>query len=128
MRKTPTLGERDLWRMLRDGKLHGFKFRRQAPIGPYIADFVCFACRLVIEVDGYFHSLNAERDVRRDEWFRAEAYRVLRLPDRLILNAPEEALRLIRAALTPTGERSATPHPTPFGGHLLPQAGEGTLQ
>ncbi len=122
MRKAPTLGERELWRLLRDRSLEGAKFRRQAPIGPYIVDFVCFARRLVVEVDGYFHSLNAERDARRDAWLTAEGYGVLRLPDRLILNAPEEALRLIRTALSPTGERSATPHPTPFGGHLLPQA------
>jgi very-short-patch-repair endonuclease len=127
MRKTPTLGERELWRLLRDRSLEGAKFRRQAVIGPYIVDFVCFARRLVVEVDGYFHALNADRDARRDAWLAGEGYRILRLPDRLVLNAPEEALRLIRAALSPTSVRSATPHPTPSGGHLLPQAGEGRL-
>src|SRR5580700_1327717 len=123
MRKQPTFGERELWRLLRDGRLQGQKFRRQAPIGRYIVDFVCFAHRLVVEVDGYFHSLNAERDTRRDAWLNAEGYRVLRISDALVGAAPEEAMRLIRAALSPTTERSATPHPTPFRGPPSPPSG-----
>jgi len=100
-----------LWGLLRDRSLEGLKFRRQAPIGPYVADFVCFARRLVVEVDGYFHAFHAERDARRDAWLRREGYRVLRIPDSVVLGHPEEAARLIRAAVAPIGDREATRHP-----------------
>jgi very-short-patch-repair endonuclease len=76
LRTAMTDAERALWRMLRDRKL-GARFRRQAPIGPYIADFVCLERKLVLEVDGGQHA-ESEYDVARDDWFRERGYRVLR--------------------------------------------------
>lgn len=55
----------------------GFKFRRQATIGSYIVDFVCLARKLVIELDGSQHA-ESDRDARRDAWFRARGFEVLR--------------------------------------------------
>lgn len=55
MRHSPADAETRLWRNLRAGRLAGYKFRRQQPLGRYIADFVCFEQRLVIEVDGGQH-------------------------------------------------------------------------
>ena len=55
LRKTMSVPERKLWRELRDRSAAGFRFRRQHPLGPYIADFVCLERRLVIEVDGGQH-------------------------------------------------------------------------
>jgi very-short-patch-repair endonuclease len=75
-----TLGERQLWKALRALKLN---IRRQAPIGPYVVDFVCHASKLVIEVDGYYHSLPDRKiaDATRDAWLNRQGYRVLRVSD-----------------------------------------------
>lgn len=77
MRKEPTDAERALWRLLRDRRFAGYKFRRQVPIGDYIADFVCFSERLIVEADGSQHAESA-RDARRDAWFAAQGFRVRR--------------------------------------------------
>jgi very-short-patch-repair endonuclease len=63
---------------LRAKQLEGLKFRRQEPIGKYIADFACHEKRIVIEVDGGQHSTNKERDRERDNWFKEQGYKVLR--------------------------------------------------
>ena len=61
----------------------GLRFRRQHPIGPYVADLFCPSARLVVELDGYFHSDPARirRDEARTAWLRAAGYRVLRFRD-----------------------------------------------
>lgn len=71
--------ERLLWRLLRDRRLEGLKFRRQVPLGPYVLDFVCLRHRLVIEADGPFH--DPERDAVRDAWLDSKGFRVLRFPN-----------------------------------------------
>ena len=55
LRRDMTLAERRLWDLLRSRQMDGFRFRRQMPIGPYIADFCCLQTRLIIEVDGGQH-------------------------------------------------------------------------
>jgi very-short-patch-repair endonuclease len=55
LRKNATLAEQRLWETLR-GNSTGYKFRRQSPIGRYIADFVCFEARIIVELDGYSHA------------------------------------------------------------------------
>jgi very-short-patch-repair endonuclease len=72
-----TDAERKLWYALRDRRFARFKFRRQVPLGPFIADFVCFEQRLVIEVDGGQHADSA-RDRMRDRWFAANEFHVMR--------------------------------------------------
>ena len=80
LRKEAPLAERLLWAELRKLKLN---IRRQAPIGPYVADFAHHASRVVIEVDGYYHTLEGrpERDARRDEWLKSQGYRVVRISE-----------------------------------------------
>jgi very-short-patch-repair endonuclease len=76
--------EQRLWKELRKPDAH---IRRQAPIGPYIADFVCHARKLVIEVDGEIHERLADvaaRDVARTEWLRTQGYRVVRFTNRQV--------------------------------------------
>lgn len=75
-----TKAERVLWREIRYRQILGRKFRRQAPIGPFIADFLCVECRLVIELDGGQHALAAGRasDAGRDTCLAAQGYIVLR--------------------------------------------------
>ena len=66
-----------LWEALRAKRFAGYKFKRQQPIGAYIVDFVCFARRLVVEVDGSQH-MDSPSDRKRDLWLTAEGFRVLR--------------------------------------------------
>jgi len=85
-----------LWEQLR-GKALGAKFRRQHPIGPYVADFFCSAAKLVLEVDGEAHERGdrPERDRRRDLFLEENGYRVLRIAAADILRD----LEAVRAAI-----------------------------
>jgi len=80
LRRDQTGGERTLWRLLRNLKHDDLRARRQAPIGPYVADFVIFARKLVIEIDGDLHSQPEQQrhDQVRDAWLRSEGFEVLR--------------------------------------------------
>lgn len=64
LRRDMTDAERKLWTALRGSKLNSAKFRRQQPIGPFVADFVCQEHRLIIEADGGQHADNSS-DQRR---------------------------------------------------------------
>ena len=127
LRREPTDAERRLWRSLRLRGFTGHKFRRQVPIGSYIADFVCLDARLVIEVDGSQH-LEEQRvhDVARDAWFREQGFRVLRFWDTEVLTEPDEVDEAIWQALQSNGppdDPAPHPNPPPRGGRG-PEAGE----
>jgi len=64
MRRNPTEAEQKLWLILKDRRFSGFKFRRQVPIGPFIADFVCYSRRLIVELDGSQHAGSAADEHR----------------------------------------------------------------
>ena len=70
--------EAKLWMRLRDRQLSGAKFRRQHPIGPYVVDFCCPDCGLVVELDGGQHADQTARDTVRTRFLEAEGYRVIR--------------------------------------------------
>ena len=76
--------------------MQALKFRRQAPIGPYIVDFLCVAHRLVVEADGSQH-VESERDVVRDAWLARGGYTILRFSNRDILTARASVLATIAA-------------------------------
>jgi len=118
-----TNAERKLWYALRDRRFAGYKFRRQVPVGPYIADFLCYEARLVIEVDGGQHAESA-RDTRRDRWFAQNGFRVLRFWNNEILQNLEGVWTVVFEAL-----EQVTPHPArATRGHPSPARGEGTEQ
>lgn len=100
LRGNATPAERVLWELLRRRAL-GPRFRRQHPLGPFIADFFCCEASLVVEVDGSVHDTERARrhDTDRDAFFAYCGVRVLRLRNDLVLHAPDEALERIRAAL-----------------------------
>ena len=77
MRREPTEAEDRLWQELRGRRLDGIKFRRQVPIGRFVADFVCVEARLVVEIDGSQHA-ESRRDQERDAELKARGFRVLR--------------------------------------------------
>ncbi|WP_245512926.1 endonuclease domain-containing protein [Enterovirga rhinocerotis] len=90
-----------LWRALRDRRFSALKFRRQCPIGRYVADFVCFEARLIVELDGAPHDQPEQRahDEARDRWFRDEGFRVLRFSNDLLLGGGAD---LVLAAILKT--------------------------
>ncbi len=94
MRKNNTPAEKLLWSKLRNS-LTGFKFRRQHAIGPFIADFVCLSCKLVIELDGKVHENQKEYDERRDEYFVNEDYQIIRFKNEEILENTEVVVNQI---------------------------------
>ena len=81
LRKNATTAEEYLWSDLRRKQLGGFKFRRQHPIGPYVADFVCMKARLIVEVDGATHSSDEEieHDRKRTLYLERENWTILRV-------------------------------------------------
>jgi 2-isopropylmalate synthase len=91
MRREMTDAERKLWFLLRDRRLNGAKFRRQAPVGPYIADFVCLRRKLIVEADGGQH-FGSKQDAVRDAWLAGEGYFVVRYSNLDILKNPEGVL------------------------------------
>jgi very-short-patch-repair endonuclease len=100
-RQTMTRAETMLWRALRNHQVDGFGFRRQTPIGPYFADFVCLARKLIVEADGRTHeTADAKvRDDERDAWLRRAGFRVLRFSDDIVIGGLPIVVERIRAAL-----------------------------
>ncbi|MFI5014390.1 MAG: endonuclease domain-containing protein, partial [Hyphomicrobiales bacterium] len=90
-----------VWRELRAKRFGAMKFKRQVPIGPFVADFVCFRARLIIEVDGPMHQrpIQRGRDLRRDAWFRAQGFSVIRISGDEAIGGLDHALDRIQQAL-----------------------------
>ena len=80
LRRQATPPERLLWSRLKRGQVGGYKFRRQHPLGPYIADFYCHEVALVVEIDGSTHSGDRKKsDGIRDAWMDERRIGVLRV-------------------------------------------------
>ncbi len=94
MRREPTDAEARLWSLLRARRFAGFKFRRQVPVGSYIADFVCYSARLIIELDGSQHA-DCARDETRDAYLRGQGFRILRIWNSTLLTEPDTAAQSI---------------------------------
>jgi very-short-patch-repair endonuclease len=94
-----TDAEAKLWYFLRDRRFIRFKFVRQAPIGPYIVDFVCREAKLVVELDGGQHADSA-RDAVRDAYIAEQGYRVVRFWNLDVFANREGVLTLIFRELT----------------------------
>ena len=85
LRKNMTKSEMALWMHVKDG-ISGFKFRRQHPIGLYIADFYCHKAKLIIEVDGSIHNLNDVKllDEKKQRDLEEWGYHVIRFTNKEI--------------------------------------------
>ena len=105
-----TDAELALWRILRSRQLQGFKFRRQHPIGPFVADFVCLERKLVVELDGGHHAQQVEADAERTQYLQGAGFRVIRFWNNDVLTEMDGVAERVLATLTPTP---------------LPPAGEG---
>ena len=114
LRQRMTDAELILWSRIRPRAFPRFRFRRQHPIGPYIADFACPLARMVIEVGGATHSSETERDhdARRDAYIRMQGWNVIRVANNDIYKYLSETLGMIgRLAppVPPHARRSASP-------------------
>ncbi len=84
--------------LLRSRRFLGYRFRRQVPLGPYIADFVCYGRRLIVELYGGQHAENLA-EVRRDEELKRRGFRVLRIWNNELTTNEDSVLEAILAAL-----------------------------
>jgi BirA family biotin operon repressor/biotin-[acetyl-CoA-carboxylase] ligase len=116
LRRGMTDSERKLWFSLRSEQL-GVKFRRQHPLGNYVADFACLAPKLIVELDGSQHMEQVAYDERRDCFFREHGFAVLRFPTDTPLTNLEGVCTAILEKLKELA--GACPHPS------LPPEGEG---
>jgi very-short-patch-repair endonuclease len=110
LRRTMTRAETLLWRYLKADRLAGLGFRRQSPMGNYIADFVAHSCKLVVEVDGESHDFEERirHDDRRDRWFVSRGYRVLRFTNDDVMKNLEGVLLAIQQAAEQAAPLSLT--------------------
>ncbi|WP_333826205.1 endonuclease domain-containing protein [Pinisolibacter sp.] len=123
LRRSMTGAEARLWAALRGHRFAGTSFRRQTPIGPYIADFCCPEVRLVIEVDGGQHGDDGgiARDLHRDAWLADAGFRVIRFWNHEVLAETDTVLDVIWFALDAVGAirgeaEPPLPGPPPRGG------------
>jgi very-short-patch-repair endonuclease len=126
LRGNATEAERIMWRLLRDRRFGGVKFRRQVPIGPFIADFASIEHRLVVELDGGQHA-DSQTDVRRDRFLEAHGWRVVRFWNNEVMTNREGVLEVIHDALCTGPHPAAARPPSPASGRggrwLTPAAG-----
>jgi very-short-patch-repair endonuclease len=98
-----------MWSLLRGKRLAAFKFRRQVPIGDYIVDFLCFAQRLCVELDGPSHDGREEYDFERTRFLESKGYRVLRIPNDEVYKDAERVagmiMKVLEGEMTVTWER-----------------------
>jgi len=99
-----TDAEYRIWYFLRAHRFGGVKFKRQVPVGPYIADFACFDRKLIIELDGGQHAESA-----RDAWFVAQGFQILRFWNNDVLKNTRAVLEAISATLVKVEAKSPSP-------------------
>ena len=111
MRREPTPAEQALWRLLRNRRLAGFKFRRQHPFGPYILDGFCARAKLVVEADGDTHTTpdGQTRDRERDTYLAANGILVLRFWNNEIADEQEAVIERIAEVCAERAARLAKP-------------------
>ncbi|MDQ0320110.1 very-short-patch-repair endonuclease [Pararhizobium capsulatum DSM 1112] len=116
LRRSLTDAERRFWTALRKelAEMPDTHFRRQVPIGRYVADFVCLGRRLIIGLDGEIHAdpEQRKRDVERDAYLRAQDFRVIRFKNRDVMLDMKTVLKTIAVEL---GRCTPTPSPSPQG-------------
>ena len=114
MRRNPTEPEKRLWRNLSNGQLEGLKFRRQEVIGRFIADFMCPARSLIVEIDGDTH--DEAKDRLRDDLLGQFGFLVVRVSNfEVMSNSDGVLLAILAAALGRTSRHNPHPNPSPEG-------------
>jgi very-short-patch-repair endonuclease len=112
LRKDLTPAEKLLWERLRYKQLEGHKFRRQQALGRFVADFVCLDKRVIIELDGGYHSYQKERDAERDNYLIESGYKVIRFHNSEVEQDIDGVIKKIEQKL----KTPPSPNPSPAGG------------
>ena len=105
-----TEAEKRLWPLLRSGQTEGYRFRRQVPIGRFVADFVCHTARVIVEINGGQHDLSSEEEASRTRFLESEGYRVLRFWNNEVLGNPEGVHSVIAENLHQVTPTQTLPH------------------
>ena len=113
LRHGATDAEKLLWQELRRGKLPGARFRRQVPIGPYVADFACLQNRLIVELDGSQHVDRAAYDLERSAFLEKQGFRVLRFWNGDLFSERASVIETIAHAIGHPEWRQAVESPSP---------------
>ena len=114
--------ERRIWYFVRAGRFAGRKFRRQVPVGPFVADFLCESAMLIVEVDGGQHDERRHEDQERTRWLVARGYRVVRFWNNDVMANVDGVLETLSRLLN-----LPSPQPSPKGeGDHQRDAGETT--
>ena len=115
LRQNLTEAERRVWQRLRSRQMKGYRFRRQVPIGRYIADFVCHEARLIVEIDGGQHDRSSPQEAERSGFLQNEGYRILRFWNNDVL----ANLEGVHAIITEELGRITPTQPSPIEGEGL---------
>ena len=119
LRRRMTDAETILWSRLRHDSIRGMRFRRQHPIGPYIADFACIPANLIVEVDGATHGSDEEvtHDRKRDAYLRKSGWRVVRIRNEDVYQHLDDIVDMIfRLIPPPSAAAVAASDTSPAGG------------
>src|SRR5687768_6144677 len=116
LRRAATVPEKLLWSVLRGRQLAGFKFRRQHPIEPYVADFYCTVASLIVELDGESHNEREDYDRRRESNLRERGMHIFRVTNDDVMNNLEGVAEgILRELMRLRGGRCPSPNPSPWG-------------
>lgn len=99
LRQHSTGAEQRMWAVLRNRQVEGFKFYRQFPIGPYIADFCCRSLRLVVEIDGGSHIGKEVEDAQREKNLQALGYEVNRFTNDQVMKDIDQVVEAIKVVI-----------------------------
>ena len=91
LRRELTKAEQEMWNMLRDLRPYGARFRRETPIGPYIADFAWLSAKVIVEVDGDSHETLAGKahDATRDAFLKQQGFCIMRFDNLQVIDGPD---------------------------------------
>jgi very-short-patch-repair endonuclease len=115
LRSSSTDAERTLWKRLRNRQILNAKFRRQFPVGPFIADFACVELQLIVELDGgqHFSDDGIAADRQRTQWLNERGWTVLRFGNDEPLTQIEAVLQVIANWVA---DHRPSPQPSPASG------------
>ncbi|WP_137131747.1 DUF559 domain-containing protein [Rhizobium sp. FY34] len=111
LRRELTKAEQEMWDLLRDFRPRGARFRRETPVGPYIADFAWLSARIIVEVDGDSHETDSGRlhDKRRDAFLSQQGFTVLRFDNADVIGNPDAIFIMLEQELAPFLSGEPTP-------------------
>jgi very-short-patch-repair endonuclease len=117
LRHNMTEAEKRIWQILRSHGMNGYKFRRQVPIGRYIADFASHEARLIVEIDGGQHDRSSPQEAGRSSFLENQGYRILRFWNNEVLANPDGVHETIADEMRRITPTQTLPH---RGGGLRP--------